>query len=84
VQIPDDSPKAQKGIRSLECRGRGEIVFENVPALPKRLPLDQTDVGDAPANIALQASCSRDASEFGTFIIEGRVLFRLIILPADM
>lgn len=84
VQITDDSPKATKGVRALECRGRGEIVFENVPVLPKRLPQDQTDVGDAPANIALQATCTRDSSEFGTFIVEGRVLFRLIVLPADM
>ena len=84
LQIADPTGKSESGFRALECRGRGQIVFESLPALPKRLPQEQADIGDTVANLALSATCTRDSAEFGSFVIEGRVVMRVLIIPADM
>lgn len=84
LRILDDGPRSENGVRELTCRGRGELVLDSLPPLPKKLPQDALDVGDAAGNLALEVSCTKDSIEFGSFTIEGRVLFRVVVIPADM
>jgi hypothetical protein len=84
LQIPDDGPKSVDGFRSLECQGKGDLLLDKLPALPKRLPRDEVEAGEARGSLSIRVICTRDSRSYGAFTIEGRVAARVVITPPDL
>lgn len=82
LQISDE--KAENGVRELECQGRGDVIFDTLPQLPKKFVRDETEAGDARIDLAVRVICSRTSRDVGALTVEGKVTSRVLVTPPDL
>jgi len=81
LQIADATANSLRGVRALDCAGKGKVTFDSLPTIPKEIPKDEIDVGEAVGSITIAVKCSGDAKDYGAFEISGKLSAQVLVAP---
>lgn len=83
LQVADDGPLSFHGARALECNGKGKLVLESAPTLPKQQPKEEVQAGSASGTLTMTVKCTGDAKELGSFTLTGKLVADVLVTPPE-
>jgi hypothetical protein len=72
LQVADNGPRSMEGVRNISCYGKGTLVLDSVPVVPKP-GSEPKEVGEAKGKVTIDVECDREEKEFGKFAISGPI-----------